>query len=55
MERRDERESAAPRTIGEHLPRQQRAHGMRNRVVHVKQIEIIELRNLSHSRGQRRS
>ena len=41
------------RPCGQHLPRQHRAHRVRNRVVHVQQVEIVELRDLCHARGQR--
>ena len=37
----------------EHLPRQQCAHRMRDRIMHVQQIEIVQLRNFGHPRGQR--
>ena len=37
---------------GQHLPRQQRAYRMRNRVVHVQQVEIVKLGHFGHARGQ---
>ena len=47
----------APRTQiagrSQHLPRQQRAHRMRNCVVDVQQVEPINLRHFRHARGQR--
>ena len=36
-----------------HHPRQQRAHRMRNRVVHVEQVQRLRLRHLDHLRRQR--
>ena len=53
VQRGDEGQAAASRTIRQHLARQQRAHRVRNRVVHVQQIEIVELRDLGHARRQR--
>ena len=46
-----ERQMTAAR--GEHLPRQQRRNRVRNRVVHVQQIERVVLRHFGHARGQR--
>ncbi len=53
VERGDEGQAAASRTVRQHLARQQSAHGVRNRVVHVLQVKIVQLGNLSHARGQR--
>ncbi len=53
MQRGDERQAAASRAIPQHLPCQQRAHGVRNRIVHVQQVEIVQLRDLRHACGQR--
>ena len=36
-----------------HLARQQRAHRMRNGIVHVQQIEVVKLGHLRHPRRQR--
>jgi len=38
--------------LGQHLARQQRAHGVGNRVVDMEQIEQIVLGYLSHARGE---
>ncbi len=43
----------SPRTVCQHLARQQRTHRVRNRIVNVQQVEIVQLRDLSHTRGQR--
>ena len=53
MQRGNEGQAAASRTIRQHLARQQRAHRVRNRVVHVQQVEIVQLGDFSHARGQR--
>ncbi len=37
----------------QHLPRQHRAHRMRDGVMHVQQVKIVNFRNLRHARGQR--
>ena len=38
---------------GEHLARQQGADRVGNGVVHVEQVEFVELGHLRHARGQR--
>ncbi len=38
---------------GQHLPRQHGADRVRNRVVHVQQIEFVDLRDFGHARRQR--
>ncbi len=43
----------ARRSCRQHLLGQHRAHRVRDRVVHVQQIEFVELRDLSHARRQR--
>ncbi len=53
VKRGHERQSAAARSFRQHLARQQSAHRMRDRIVDVKQVEIIQLRNFGHARGQR--
>ena len=40
------------RAIGEHLPGQHRTHRMRNRIVHMQQVQIVKLCNLRHASGQ---
>ena len=52
MQGSDERQFAAPRLRRQHLPGQQRTHGMRNRIVHMQQIQVVELGDFSHPRGQ---
>ena len=37
---------------GEHLAGQQGADGVGNGVVHVEQVELVELRNFSHAAGE---
>src|SRR5581483_1032920 len=41
------------RTGGKHLLRQVRAYRMRDGVMHVQQVEPVNLRHLGHARGQR--
>ena len=55
VQRGDVRQPAAfARVIAaQHLARQHRAHRMRNGVVHVQQIEIVNLGDLGHARRQR--
>src|SRR5215467_2840114 len=48
VQRGDEREPPGRR----HRPRQQRAHGMGNGVVHVEQVERFGFEHLPHLRGQ---
>ena len=50
---RDEGQSLTARSGGQHLAREQRAHRVRYRIVHVQQVEIVELGDFSHARGQR--
>jgi len=50
---RDKRQMLPRRSRRQHLLGQHRAHRVRNRVVHVQQIEFVELRHLGHSRRQR--
>ena len=38
---------------GKHLSRQQRADGVRDRIVNVQQIERVELGDLGHASGER--
>jgi len=49
----DKRQMAPRWSCRQHLLGQHGAHRVRNRVVHVQQIEFVELRNLGHARGQR--
>jgi hypothetical protein len=53
MQRGDEGQAAASRAIPEHLAREKRAHGVRDCVVHVQKVEIVQLGDLSHAGGQR--
>ena len=50
MKRGDKGQVTAAR--GQHLARKQGAHGVWNGVVHVEQIEAVELRHFSHARGE---
>ena len=50
VERGDEGQAAA--AGGEHLAREQGADGVRDGVVDVEQVELVELGDLSHARGQ---
>ncbi len=55
VQRGDVRQPArlAHMVAAQHLPGQHGAHRMRNGVVHVQQIEIVNLRHLGHARRQR--
>jgi len=50
---RDKRQIAPRRSCRQHLLGQHRAHRVRDRIVYVQQIELVELRDLGHSRRQR--
>ena len=52
VQRGDEREPAFRR---EHLLREQRGDGVRNRVVDVQQIEVVGFGHVHHARGQRQA
>jgi len=49
----DKRQMAARRSCCEHLLGQHRAHRVRYGIVHMQQIEFVELRDLGHARRQR--
>ena len=53
MQRGDKRDSPAMVPVGEHLLRQQSAHRMRDGVVHMQQVERVNVGHLRHPRGQR--
>ncbi len=51
VQRGDKRQLARLDRRREHLPRQQRADRMRDRVMHVQNVEAVNLRDFSHARG----
>ena len=53
MQRGHERKLASARFGRHHLARQQRAHRVRDRIVHVQKIKVVKLGHFRHARGQR--
>ncbi len=54
VKRGDERQPAPPRSFGHHLSRQQRAYRMRDGIVNMEKIQIVQLGNFGHAGSERK-